>query len=209
MPESYDFSVRNINWKDYNNDFILRTDAVWEKTKLKDYFYSMYKNFLYDDASCAYYVTDLRIHPLPTNEADHFEAWTMFKGYSNIDGCVWQFRTGPAYVNPVTFSHYTAEKEGDSWYQCYVNFQKFMKCNEKSEFTLDEAQMYNGGFWKYPCFEEVDRLFEHCGADLFEIMYETYRMRIHGNRDKAPQFNRIQMDEDPIAQFADKKVLKY
>ena len=43
MPKDYDFSVRNVRWKDYDNEFILRTDAVWEKHKLYDYFYSLYK----------------------------------------------------------------------------------------------------------------------------------------------------------------------
>jgi hypothetical protein len=50
MPKDYDFSTRStlfslnssnrieFNWGEYNNDFILRTDAVWEKQKLKDYF---------------------------------------------------------------------------------------------------------------------------------------------------------------------------
>ena len=38
MPKGYDFSVRNVNWEDYKNDFLLRTDAVWEKSKLKDHF---------------------------------------------------------------------------------------------------------------------------------------------------------------------------
>jgi hypothetical protein len=43
MPENYDFSQRSVNWKEYDNDFLLRTDAVWEKSKLMSYFYSMYK----------------------------------------------------------------------------------------------------------------------------------------------------------------------
>jgi hypothetical protein len=48
-PESYDFSVKNVNWKKYDNDYLLRTDAVWEKSKLFAYFHSLYKavnNFL-------------------------------------------------------------------------------------------------------------------------------------------------------------------
>ena len=31
MPKNYDFSVRNVNWLDYSKDYLLRTDAVWEK----------------------------------------------------------------------------------------------------------------------------------------------------------------------------------
>lgn len=43
MPKNYDFSVRNVDWRQYEKDFILRTDAVWEKSKLLDIFYTMYK----------------------------------------------------------------------------------------------------------------------------------------------------------------------
>jgi len=49
MPKNYDFGVRHVNWKDYTKDFILRTDAVWEKAKLFDTFYTQYKSaFMYD-----------------------------------------------------------------------------------------------------------------------------------------------------------------
>lgn len=40
MPKNYDFSVRNVDWRQYEKDFILRTDAVWEKSKLLDTFYT-------------------------------------------------------------------------------------------------------------------------------------------------------------------------
>ena len=43
MPKDYDFSVRNIDWRQYKQDYLLRTDAVWEKQKLKDMFYATYK----------------------------------------------------------------------------------------------------------------------------------------------------------------------
>lgn len=43
MPKNYDFSVRNVDWGNYRKDFILRTDAVWEKSKLLDVFYTNYK----------------------------------------------------------------------------------------------------------------------------------------------------------------------
>jgi hypothetical protein len=43
MPENYDFSQRKINWSSYASDYILRTDAVWEKSKMFAYFYSVYK----------------------------------------------------------------------------------------------------------------------------------------------------------------------
>ena len=40
MPKNYDFSVRNVDWRQYEKDFVLRTDAVWEKSKLLDVFYT-------------------------------------------------------------------------------------------------------------------------------------------------------------------------
>jgi hypothetical protein len=43
MPENYDFSQRKVNWNTYKKDYLLRTDAVWEKFKLNSYFYSVYK----------------------------------------------------------------------------------------------------------------------------------------------------------------------
>lgn len=43
MPENYDFSQRRVDWGRYKNDYLLRTDAVWEKSKLFAYFYSLYK----------------------------------------------------------------------------------------------------------------------------------------------------------------------
>ena len=43
MPKNYDFSVRNVDWNQYKKDFILRTDAAWEKGKLLDVFYTHYK----------------------------------------------------------------------------------------------------------------------------------------------------------------------
>jgi hypothetical protein len=43
MPEGYNFSQRSVNWKKYDGDYILRTDAVWEKAKLYNYFFSLYK----------------------------------------------------------------------------------------------------------------------------------------------------------------------
>ena len=50
MPKNYDFSVRNVKWREYEKDYILRTDAVWEKSKLYDIFYTIYKSkFLFDN----------------------------------------------------------------------------------------------------------------------------------------------------------------
>ena len=89
MPKDYDFSVRNVDWKQYERDFLLRTDAVWERSKLLDVFYTHYKSqFVYDRVSNKYMIANIRQMPLPTNEPEHFEDWRPFMGYNDQDGCV-------------------------------------------------------------------------------------------------------------------------
>ena len=89
MPKNYDFSVRNVDWRQYERDFLLRTDAVWERSKLLDLFYTHYKSqFVYDRVSNKYMIANIRQMPLPTNEPEHFEDWRPFMGYTETDGCV-------------------------------------------------------------------------------------------------------------------------
>lgn len=53
-----------------------------------------------------------------------------------------------------------------------------MTCNERSPLKLDEAHLHNNGFFDYPCFEEVDHLLDNCGSDLFEPLFEVYKVRL-------------------------------
>ena len=90
MPKDYDFSVRNVDWRQYKDDYLLRTDAIWERTKLLDMFYTLYKSkFVYDNFSNRYMISNIRQMPLPTNEPEHFEDWRQFHGYTDVDGCIW------------------------------------------------------------------------------------------------------------------------
>ena len=90
MPKNYDFSVRNVDWTQYKDDYVLRTDAVWEKSKLLDIFYTHYKSkFVYDNVNNKYMIANIRQMATPTNEAEHFEDWRPFMGYTDVDGCVW------------------------------------------------------------------------------------------------------------------------
>ena len=185
MPKSYDFSVRNVDWGQYKSDYILRTDAVWEKSKLLDLFYTHYKSkFLYDSVNNKYMIANIRQMPMPTNEPEHFEDWRPFMGYTDIDGCVWQFKVGPQLQAPSSISKFVADKEGDSWYLCFLSFQKFMMCNERSPVKIDEAHLHNNGFWDYPCYEQFEGIMDHCGSDLFEPMFEMYKVRLMSGTQK-------------------------
>lgn len=193
MPKNYDFSVRNVNWDEYEKDYILRSDAVWEKSKLFDVFYTIYKSkFLYDQFNNQYLLANIRMMPMPSTEPEVSEDWQQFLGFTDIDGCVWQFKVGPMVQTPTQLSRFVADKEGDSWYMCFMAFQKFMLCNDRSPVKLDEANLYNQSFFDYPCYDEIEAIMDHCGADLFEPMFELYRARLLSGAIKPQGFNRIQ-----------------
>ena len=67
-------------------------------------------------------IANIRQMPVPTNEAEHFEDWRPFGGFTDVDGCVWQFKVGPMLQKPSTISKMVADKEGDSWYLCHLSF---------------------------------------------------------------------------------------
>jgi len=66
-----------------------------------DIFYTIYKSkIIYDKYNNRYQVSDIRNMPLPTTEPEHLDEWRPFMGFSNIDGCVWQFKVGPKVQKP-------------------------------------------------------------------------------------------------------------
>ena len=84
-----------------------------------------------------------------------------------------------------------------------------MLCNERSPIKLEEANLFNNGFWEYPCYDEIESMFDHCGADLFEPLFETYRVRIMSGTMKPQGFNRINQGIDSHGTTSDRKVLYY
>jgi hypothetical protein len=210
MPKNYDFSVRNVDWTQYKDDYVLRTDAVWEKSKLLDIFYTHYKSkFVYDNVNNKYMIANIRQMATPTNEAEHFEDWRPFYGYTDVDGCVWQFKVGPMLQKPSNLSGFVTDKEGDSWYLCFLSFQKFMMCNERSPIKIDEAHLHNKGFFDYPCYDQFDQIMDYCGGDLFEPMFEMYKVRLMSGTQKTQGYNRMQLLPDAYGSFKDRKVLHY
>lgn len=54
IPKDYDFSNKNINWSSLSKDYLLRTDAVWEKSKLLDFYRLYYKIFDFNKSDKTY-----------------------------------------------------------------------------------------------------------------------------------------------------------
>ena len=46
------------DWSEFENDYLLRTDAVWEKSKLRDVFRLYYKCFYFDPRSAQYVIAE-------------------------------------------------------------------------------------------------------------------------------------------------------
>lgn len=90
-----------------------------------------------------------------------------------------------------------------------MSFQKFMMCNERSPVKIDEANLYNHGFWNYPCYDEVEHMMEICGSDLFEPLFEIYRVRIMSGTLKPQSFTRLQTQLDPYGSLTNRKVLHF
>ena len=50
---------------------------------------------------------------------------------------------------------------------------------------------------------------DSCGADLFEPMFETYKVRLMSGNMKPQGYSRLQQFADPYNSFKDRKVLHY
>ena len=92
---------------------------------------------------------------------------------------------------------------------CFLAFNKFMLCNERSPVKVDEANLYNNGFWDYPCYDEVEQTLDSCGTDLYEPMFEIYRVRLMSGKLKPQGYARINTFVDGYGTFSDRKVLHY
>jgi hypothetical protein len=84
-----------------------------------------------------------------------------------------------------------------------------MMCNERSPVKIDEANLHNKGFWDYPCYEEVEHLLDICGADLFEPMFEIYKVRLMSGNMKPQNYSRLQTNVDGYGTTADRKTLHF
>lgn len=82
-------------------------------------------------------------------------------------------------------------------------------CNERSPIKIDEAQLYNAGFWDYPCYDQFEGILDYCGEDLFEPLFEMYKVRLMTGSLKPQGYARLHLFPDKYGSFKDRKVLHY
>ena len=219
IPKNYDFSTRNMDWKKFKPYYILRTDAVWEKSKLYSYFYSLYKGPLYFNNDKFYllnsvwmYVnvlhkrTDVTYDEIGSSGENHKEA-----GLYNPDvmGGIFSNDLATTKNTPRKTTQFVGDWSKDTTFLCMIKFFKWMRCNEKSDYKLSSNALKEENFMKYDCYEELRELDEHCIAYHFKVMFEMYYLRIMTDFVKYPSSQRITRLQDQSRRPTNSRNLYY
>jgi len=173
----YDFSNRGVDWQDYMDEVRLRTDAAWEKQKLKDYFRLFYKVFYWDPKSQDYYIS------VPGHNV-----------YNTPDG--WRFKKHHGYTptgktnsfsraHGVEYASRTASLNYSDTFRdknalCYYRFRAFKKCEGDSLYPRTLEAESNPRFSEnmdMGCYQEMTEMLQYCSnvqlnwlADLWHHM---------------------------------------
>ncbi len=192
MPKNYDFSTRKVEWSKYKPYFILRTDAVWEKSKLYQYFYSLYKAPLYFNNDKYYRIGELFMYEailhqrggkvtydeIGENTTHHKEA----KPYNMlVNGGIFEFDIKSNKQFAKETSNFMGDWAKDTTLLCMIKFMKWMRCNEKSNYKISNLSEYAEGMFKYDCIEELQDITEHCIMYHWKVMFEMYYFRVYND----------------------------
>lgn len=196
MPETYNFDTRKTDWSKYKPYYLLRTDAVWEKSKLYQYFYSLYKLPLVFNNNQYYLISEYwnytrllhKIGPpvTPDEIGESSENHKVAKLYNEgVNGAVFQNDIESTRNTVRKTSQFLGDWGKETTMLCMIKFHKWMRCNEKSEYKLkNPAGIEN--YMKYDCYEELVELHEHCISYHFKIMFEYYYFRVFNDQMKFP-----------------------
>lgn len=91
---------------------------------------------------------------------------------------------------------------------CTVTLNKWLLCNDRSPIKLDEVHLFNNGFYDYPCFNELEKVMETCGGDMFEKFYEMFKYRFH-HAEKPMNWGRPALFPDIYGTVRERRDLYY
>lgn len=219
MPEDYDFNTRKKDWSKYKPYYLLRTDAVWEKSKLYQYFYSQLKAPLYFNNNQYYLISDYwnytrLVHkigsPVTYDEiGESSENHKVAKLYNEeVNGGVFTNDINSTKNTPRKTSQFLGDWGKETTLLCMLKFHKWMRCNEKSEIKLSSTGNVEN-YLKYDCFEELKELHEHCINYHFKIMFEMYYFKVSNDTMKYPSNTRILRLQDIARKPTNSRVLYY
>jgi hypothetical protein len=197
MPKDYDFSTRGVNWKSYKPYYILRTDAVWEKSKLYQYFYTTYKSQKFFNKGHFHLISDVFMYynikhdPHKNFDYDEIgESKTHTPQAANFskNGELFEWEIGATKEKVRRTSTFLGDQSKDMTTLCMIKFFKWMKCDEKSEvkMSLINRNEQPDLITKYDCFRELSELHEHCIRHHFKVLFDLYYLRAYSDYLKWP-----------------------
>eukprot|EP01017_Pseudomicrothorax_dubius_P031369 TRINITY_DN3999_c0_g1_i4.p1 TRINITY_DN3999_c0_g1~~TRINITY_DN3999_c0_g1_i4.p1 ORF type:complete len:251 (-),score=72.47 TRINITY_DN3999_c0_g1_i4:112-864(-) len=175
MPEGYDFSNKGVNWEEYGQESILRTDAVWEKSILRDGFRLFMKCFYFDKGSKKYVVFEPEEIYSIIFEPWAFEEFVPFTGFTPT-GRTNSFQIGLGPKQRLgSVSAQTNFIRQDYYDLCALRFEKWWKCDSVYNDLREKKYDYREdqeNFQSYPCYREFYETTYACMDDMFDFLME-------------------------------------
>ena len=137
MPKNYNFDTKKKNWAEYENDFLLRTDAVWEKEQLKDYFRLYSKCFYFDTVKKQYSVMEPEDTYTILYESWALDEMVQHPGFTPT-GRTNCFQVGVPPRDEVHVPFATFQQHEDSFNLCTLRFDKWFKCDQAHGFKMPD-----------------------------------------------------------------------
>ena len=175
MPENYNFSTRNVDWSAYHPYFRLRTDAVWEKSKLFQWFRAFYKKHLYfnHDEKQYYYVAMM-------DQADMIDPTTFemnstpYMGFSE-SGATRDFQMATLRRNSEKIDSQAFALNSNTDEMCSYKFDKWSECDVAN--NRDRGAIARN-FQTYPCYEHFYEANYACSDELIQFLSEMHYYRL-------------------------------
>lgn len=193
---NYDFSNNSVDWEGYEKEARIRTDAIWERGKLKDYFRLFYKVFYWDPKSEKYYIT-LPLHTFNKGT----DAWRIKEhdGYTPT-GKTTSFQKSKGWEYPSrTMSVNSADTIRDKNALCYYRFRAYKKCEGNSLYSkINEIGDERGPEQvDLACYNEMTEMMLYCSPIQLNWLADLWHhMELHNDPIKIGNSNELDMIPD-------------
>lgn len=168
-PADYDFGTRGKDWRPYRAFFKLRTDAVWEKWKLYQFFHSFYKTMLFNPRDDKYYY----VQPLTRSDALDSglieSSCVEYEGHTPSGGTN-AFEVSAGRRNAPAVSAQTSFLHQDYYELCSIRFEHFSRCDATYH---DQRLAFAEQGKEYPCLPLFYDAQFACSDEILLYLMET------------------------------------
>ena len=187
MPQNYNF-LTTPDLTQYQKYFTLRTDAIWEKQKLKDYFRLFYKIFHFNRDEKKYIlVTPTEMSKYIWHFPAIFDSSIDYAGYTKTGRTNSFETTKAAYKKEKTTKMGNYSKQ--DWYElCAYRFDRWDNCDMK--FSTEDKIELSDKHIDYPCFDMFYEAQYACNDQIFDFMMELSVSRRQKGIDIRKTFNK-------------------